>query len=187
MHSIRTTITAIAIVLILTSILSVFAASYVIIVNETDKNSVRMMNLIDQDTQKTLEKYFDGIAQSVEVAANIAIEDLDSVFLVECGVIRTGEEEEEQTPEQTAALNSYLSDYCDEIRKFFSGVADYTQGVSRNRWMRPDLIPLWDLMPPGMRRQQSLAVRPGLALTYTVTNGYAPISCPFINPECSSG
>ena len=130
MHSIRTTITAIAIVLILTSILSVFAASYVIIVNETDKNSVRMMNLIDQDTQKTLEKYFDGIAQSVEVAANIAIEDLDSVFLVECGVIRTGEEEEEQTPEQTAALNSYLSDYCDEIRKFFSGVADYTQGVN---------------------------------------------------------
>ena len=130
MHSIRTTITAIAIVLILTSILSVFAASYVIIVNETDQNSVRMMNLIDQDTQKTLEKYVDGIAQSVEVAANIAIEDLDSVFLVECGVIRTGEEEEKQTPEQTAALNSYLSDYCDEIRKFFSGVADYTQGVN---------------------------------------------------------
>ena len=56
MRSIRVTITAITIVAILTSILSVFAASFRIIQNETDQDSVGMMNLIDQDTRRSLSK-----------------------------------------------------------------------------------------------------------------------------------
>ena len=128
MHSIRIKITLITIVAILTSILSVFAASFLIIRNETDQNSVAMMNLIDDDSQKGLEKYFDAIEQSVEVAANIAVENLDSVFLVECGAVRTGADV--QTAEQRTALDAYLRDYCSGIQKFFSGVADYTQGIS---------------------------------------------------------
>ena len=124
MRSIRATITLITIIAILTSILSVFAASFLIVQNETDKNSVSMMNLIDRDTQKSLEKYFESIEQSVEIAANIAIEDLDSVFLVECGAIRTGNRAEIQTAEQISALDAYLGDYCGRIQQFFSGVAD---------------------------------------------------------------
>ena len=57
MHSIRVRITAITIIAILTSILAVFVASFLIIRSETDQNSVGMMNLIDEDTQKSLEKY----------------------------------------------------------------------------------------------------------------------------------
>ena len=83
MRSIRTTITAITILAILTSILSVFVASFLIIQNETDRNSVSMMNLIDHDTQKSLEKYFESIEQSVEMAANVASDSLDSVILLE--------------------------------------------------------------------------------------------------------
>ena len=98
MHSIRFKITAITVAAILTSVLFVFAASFVILRSETDQNSVTMMNLIDEDTRKTLEKYFEGIEQSVEVAANIAVEDLDSVLLVECGALRTGTETNVQTP-----------------------------------------------------------------------------------------
>ena len=93
MHSIRVRITAITIIAILTSILAVFVASFLIIRSETDQNSVGMMNLIDEDTQKSLEKYFESIEQSVEIAANIAVEDLDSVLLVECGAVRTGQDE----------------------------------------------------------------------------------------------
>ena len=130
MRSIRVTITAITIVAILTSILSVFAVSSRIIQNETDQDSVGMMNLIGQDTRKSLEKYFENIEQSVEIAANIATEDLDSVFLVECGAIRAGTQTRVQTPEQLAELDSYLADYCKRIQQFFSGVADYTQGVT---------------------------------------------------------
>jgi hypothetical protein len=53
MHSIRVRITAITIVAILTSILFVFAASFQILRSETDQNSVRMMNLIGEDTRKS--------------------------------------------------------------------------------------------------------------------------------------
>ena len=83
MRSIRIQITIITILAILTSILSVFAASFLNIKSETDQNSVGMMNLIDQDTQKSLEKYFESIEQSVEMAANIASDSLDEIALVE--------------------------------------------------------------------------------------------------------
>ena len=130
MRSIRTTITAITIVAILTSILSVFAASFLIIRNETDQSSVAVMNLIDRDTQKSLEKYFESIEQSVEIAANIAVDELDSVFLVECGAITAGTETVVRTDEQIAALNRYVDGYCRKLQEFFAGVADYTQGVT---------------------------------------------------------
>ena len=130
MHSIRTRITVITIVAILTSILCVFTASYFIVQTQTDEDSVRMMNLIGQESQKTLEKYFENIAQSVEIAANIAIDDLDSVLLVECGAVAADGERAEQTPEQKKALNEYLRTHCKKIQEYFSGVADYTHGVT---------------------------------------------------------
>ena len=130
MHSIRFQINAITIAAILTSILLVFAASFSIVQSETDQNSVGMMNLIDDDTQKSLEKYFESIEQSVEIAANIAVENLDSVFLVECGAIRPEGEQSALTPAQKAALDAYLRDYCAKIQEYFAGVADYTQGVT---------------------------------------------------------
>jgi diguanylate cyclase (GGDEF)-like protein len=122
--------TILMIAALLTSILAVFLASYLIIRNETDQNSVGMMNLIDQDTQKSLEKYFESIEQSVEIAANIAVEDLDSVFLLECGAIKTEAAANVRTDEQVAALDSYLNGYCDKIQDYYAGVADYTHGVT---------------------------------------------------------
>ena len=47
MHSIRSKIAIITVLVILTSVLSVFGASYFIIQRETDQNSVDMMNLIN--------------------------------------------------------------------------------------------------------------------------------------------
>ena len=129
MHSIRIHITIITILAILTSILSVFTASFINIKRETDQNSVEMMNLIDQDARKSLEKYFESIEQSVEIAANIAVDNMDSVLLVECGAVRTDLAASVQTKEQIATLDAYLDDYCGKIQEFFSGVADYTQGV----------------------------------------------------------
>ena len=130
MHSIRIQITIITILAILTSILAVFTASFLSIKEETDQNSVRMMNLIEQDTQKNQEKYFESIEQSVEITANIATEDLDSLLLVENGVIRTDSDTAVQTEEQIEALNAYLDEYCGKIQGTFAGVADYTQGVT---------------------------------------------------------
>lgn len=130
MHSIRYYITIITVLVILTSVLAVFGASYFIIQKETDQNSVRMMNLINQDTDKTLEKYFDGIAQSAEITANIAVEELDSIILVNCGAVKTGTNDSFQTKEQIRILDDYLQSYCSKIQVLFSGVAGNTPGVN---------------------------------------------------------
>ncbi len=130
MHSIRANITIITVLVILISVLSVFVASYIIIQDETDNNSVRMMNLINEDTDKALEKYFGSIEQSAEITANVATDNLDSVFLVNNGAVKTGTGEKNQTPEQIRELDEYMKEYCDKVQVLFSGVADNTQGVN---------------------------------------------------------
>ncbi len=129
MRSIRSTITLITILVILTSIISVSCASQIIIRNETDENTVDMMNLINDSTEWLLDNYFQSIEQSVGIVANIAVDDLDSVFLVECGIDNSGTEESIQTSEQRKELDEYIDAYCEKLQKIFSGVAGNTQGV----------------------------------------------------------
>lgn len=57
MHSIRYKATAITIAEILTAMLCVFLASYTIIQAENDHRSVEMMDLLVQDTGKSIEEY----------------------------------------------------------------------------------------------------------------------------------
>ena len=130
MRSIRSTIIIITVLVILTSVLSVFVASYIIIQRETDQNSVQMMNLINEDTARALEKYFASIEQSAEITANIAVDNLDSVVLVNCGAIKTGVNPKTQTQLQIRTLDDYLETYCDRVQGLFSGVADNTQGIN---------------------------------------------------------
>ena len=199
MRSIRVTITAITIVAILTSILSVFVVSSRIIQNETDRDSVGTMNLISQDTRKSLEKYFENIEQSVEIAANIAIEDLDSVFLLECGAIRRDKETSVQTAEQAAALDAYLEDYCLRIQQFFSGVADYTQGVTAYYYcISPEISQTqrgffyMKVGKTGFIEQTPRSTADGrygwdpTIPTPSGARGSAPTSCPSTKPACSS-
>ena len=124
MHSIRIKITAITIAAILTSILAVFFASNLTIRADSDRSSVEIMNLIGQNTQKTLEKNLESIKQSVEMAANIAGDALDSVMLVKCGV--TGATS--RTPEQVQTLDAYLADYSERVQGAFASVAAHTHG-----------------------------------------------------------
>ena len=127
MHSIRVKITAITIVAILTSMLSVFVACYSTLQAENDRKAMEMMRLTGQNTQKTLDRYFESIEQSVEMVANIAADSLDSVTLVECGV--TGSAQAERTPGQVARLDAYLARYTADIQKAFESVASHTTGV----------------------------------------------------------
>ena len=129
MHSIRVKITLITVAAILTTILSVFAACYGTFQTETDKRSVETMSLIGEDAQKSLEKYIESIEQSVEMAANIASDSLDSVFLVEHGAVGTHFDASERTPEMTAELDAYLAEHCAVVQEAFASVASNTQGV----------------------------------------------------------
>lgn len=142
MHSIRVRITAITILAILSSILAIYFAGVATMRGRTDRNSIEMMNLIAEDTEKSLEKYFESIEQLVETTANFADEGLDSVFLVECGAVAAQAGQSGPTAEQTARLDAYLKDYCGRVRDFFSGVAGYTHGVvSYYYCLNPEISP----------------------------------------------
>ncbi len=130
MHSVRFKITAISVAAILVAILSISAASYSSIRRETDRRSVETMRLIGKDTKNSLDEYFEGIEQSVGIVANMAVDSLDSVTLVQCGAAGSGARERERTPEQTARLDAYIAEHCAQTLKTFESVASHTNGVS---------------------------------------------------------
>ena len=130
MHSIRFKITAITVGVILAILLTIFCLCYSSVKEESDRQSVEMMQLIGQDTQNTLDEYFVSIEQSVGMAANEAIDSLDSVVLVECGAVGSQAGRAKRTPEQTARLDAYLAEHCALIQKIFENVASHTHGIN---------------------------------------------------------
>ena len=100
MHSVRYKITAITIISILLTVLAVAYTAYSAIGAENDKTSAEMMYLTCETTGKTLDDYLDGIEQSLDMAAYIAMDSLDSVALVEGGVAGTYAKNTKRTPEQ---------------------------------------------------------------------------------------
>ena len=129
MHSLRTKMIVLTIIAILTSILAVIGMSFFTIGADNDQNSAVMMNLLCQNTRQSLDDYLDSIEQSVEMAAVIAGDTLDSVALVEGGVAGAAARENGQTPEQAEQLDAYLADHCARVQEAFSSVANHTEGV----------------------------------------------------------
>ena len=129
MHSIRIKITAITIAAILTSILSVILVCSIPVSLETDRSSAERLNILSRNTQLALDSYLKSIEQSVEMAANIASDSLDSIVLVESGVVGASARQHERTPEQIERLDAYLALSCSRIQEAFSSVANHTQGV----------------------------------------------------------
>lgn len=131
MHSIRFKITAITIAEILTAMLCVFLVSFSIIQAENDRRSVEMMDVIAQDTQKALEKYTDNIENSVETLGNLASDKVDSTVLLQNGIqagvgVGTGTG---RTPEQATQIDTYISEYTNDLLIDSASVANHTHGV----------------------------------------------------------
>lgn len=129
MHSIRLKITAILVAAVLVAGLSVFLVGSFTIQAETDRESVKTMNLVAHDTQLSLEAYTGSIEQSVELIGNLAGDTLDSVELVRGGVVGPAAVSGQRTPEQAERLDAYLSQYCERILEVASVVASHTPGI----------------------------------------------------------
>ncbi len=127
--SIRFKITAITVLAILTAILTIFAFTYPSIRSETDRRSVETMRMVGQDTKDKLNEYFVGIEQSVTLVANMAMDSLDSVSLVEYGAAGSYAAENERTREQTEKLDRYIADHCETVKKSLGSAAIRTNGV----------------------------------------------------------
>ncbi len=128
-NSIRFKITAIAVAAVFVAMLAVFAACYPPIQAETDRSSVEMMRLIGENTKDTLDEYFVSIEQSVNLAANMAVDSLDSVTLVECGAAGTYAGQNARTKEQTARLDAYIAEHCEQVLRTFESAASHTNGI----------------------------------------------------------
>ena len=129
MHSIRSKITALTIIAIITTVLCVLAVSFFTLKEKNDRESVEMMNLIAQDTKKSIVRYTESIEQSVEMAANIAYDRLDIIAMAESGLIGDDLKNARRTEEQVSKFDKYLTGYCKEIWEPFSSVASHTNGV----------------------------------------------------------
>ncbi len=129
MRSIRGKVTTIAIVAILISMLTILTAFYTMFRTESDRQAAETMNLLARNTEQTLEKYIESIEQSVEMAANLASDTLDSVILVENNVAGPHADPAARTAEQAATADKYLADHCKAIREAFESVANRTNGV----------------------------------------------------------
>ena len=129
MRSIRIKITAITVAAILISVLSVLGAAFFTLQAENDRKTASEMNLINENLKQSLDSYFTGIEQSVEMAAHIACDTLDSAALVEGGVAGKYASENPRTPEQEEILDAYLTEHCARVQEAFSSVASRTHGV----------------------------------------------------------
>ena len=128
MHSIRVKITAVTVVAIIVSVLSVVGACFFTLRAENDRSSAVEMRLLSQNVQEALDDYIDSIEQSVEMSAIFAGDTLDGVRLVEGGA--AGARAGEQTPGQAEALDRYLSEYCARVQETMGSIAGNTLGVA---------------------------------------------------------
>ena len=129
MHSIRFRLSAITLSAILISIAAVVLMVLLTVGRESDRNATERLTLLCENQRQSLDDYFDSIEQSVEMAANIAVDSLDGVALVEGGVAGEYARTHGQTPEQAAELDAYLAAYCARVQAAFSSVANHTNGV----------------------------------------------------------
>ena len=129
MHSLRFKITAITVVAILTAVFLVFLVSFATVQAQSDQDSVEMMNLLGQDTAKSVEKYTEDIEQSVDMIANVASDTLDSVALVKGGAAGSAARQASRTPQQAAQLDAYLAEHCATIQRVSATMADHAHGA----------------------------------------------------------
>lgn len=133
MHSIRTKLSLLTILAILVSVLSVGGVSTYSILSEGRRSSSKEMSLICQNLEQSVNEYLDSISQSVDVISRFASEDLNTIALVENGLLAASVDgtlrHERFTPEQTKAIDAILAEHTQRIETLFHSVASHTNGV----------------------------------------------------------
>ncbi|HCI73732.1 MAG TPA: hypothetical protein DHV42_04230 [Lachnospiraceae bacterium] len=132
--SLRAKITILTLTGIIISVLLVGCVSIYIIRREKEVDNARQMNLLCDDYALIIDEFLLSVEQSVDMVARYAIEDLDSVALMNGGVIGakgdgsfTGKSK--ATPEQAQALDKYLRKHVDRVCSVYRSVANHAQGA----------------------------------------------------------
>ena len=129
MNSLRTKIVALTVAVVMFSSLAFLSVYFMTAARESRNMSAERLDLMTENLQQSLDAYLGDLEQSVEMAAHIASDSLDSLTLVEAGVIGSAAGEQKRTPEQEQALAAYLAAYCAEVQKSFYSIATHTNGI----------------------------------------------------------
>ena len=134
MHSIQTKITALTLGAIILSLLLSAGVGIRSIIMVGDTDSTREIRLLSENRRQILNEYMDDIEQSVNMIAHFAVEQLDSVRLVQGRAIgydgyllRT--EPVSEVSDRQRALNGYLYNYSNGIKNVFRTIANRTKGA----------------------------------------------------------
>ena len=129
MHSIRIKITAMTIAGILTSFLAFSIIGSLTLGKESDRSSVKTMNLLSQNAEKTADVRLNSLKTAVDITAHIAGNSLSSVNLKDFGVTAASVDITGRTPEQIKKLDAFMEKHCKEVQQAFGNIADYTSGI----------------------------------------------------------
>ena len=140
MHSIRIKITAMTIAAILTSLLAFIIIGFFTLGKESDRNSVKTMNLLSQNAEKTADARLNNLKTAVDMTAHIAGNSLAAVNLKDFGVTAAPVDKTGRSPEQVTQLDAFMEKHCKEVQQAFSNIADFTSGiVSYYYYINPDI------------------------------------------------
>ena len=132
--SLSTRIMLLTLVAILSSILIIGAIGVFSVKSEGDRDTSRHMNLICDDRSKALNEFLKSVEQSVGMAARYATDDMDSVKLLQGGVIgadgyikRSGNPQTD--PKVQEKLDTYLDEHTARVRAVIRSTANHTHDV----------------------------------------------------------
>ena len=133
-QSIRFRITLLTLAAVLTSVLLIGSISIAAIKREGDRDTSRQMNLICDDSSKSINEFLRSVEQSVNMVSRYAAESLSSEALENGGVTgATGsgdfQRRKDVTAEMSAELNAYLDEHARNVRDVFHSVANHTHGL----------------------------------------------------------
>ena len=134
MHSIRTKITVLTLIAILISLLSFGVTGVYSTMIETNRTSAQTLNLICENRKDVLNEYLNSIRQSVNMISRYSSDSLDSLALVEGGVIgaegKTLAEFPGRTDRQRETMDRYFDRHLAAVEGAFASVANHTNGIA---------------------------------------------------------
>lgn len=134
MHSIRTKLTAITIISLLVSLLSIGSLGIFAVKTQGDRDAAQFMSLICDNCRKTLNAYLNSVEQSVDMVTRYVSETLNIEDLTSGGVIGASGEGSvfpngDEISVRQMEFDAHLFDHIEMVRTVFRSVANHTNGV----------------------------------------------------------
>lgn len=134
MRSIRTRITALTMIAVVVCVMVIGVIGVLSIKSAATRAADQELTLLCENRSQTLNEFMNVIEQSVSNISRYAVETLDSVELMEGGVIGVNGDgsamaDRDWESERQAGLDQYLREYTENLETVFRSLANHANGV----------------------------------------------------------